>query len=294
MNLHTGEPQWEQVIDGDVITAPVVEGDEVFCSCLNGTSYCLKAATGEIIWRHENEGTSAPLVVGGRVVFAEKEKRADGVYQRVRRKHRGTGVNSDPESMYVRAAQYLSVEKSGGSPIKETQAGQLDGQVGFVSAPSSAKLDEAAAHLGVGRVSGAWAYQGSRAAYARGRLFNTHGPCISCHLDEEQALDWEATVKGRHVDLDDQVFLPAAVGRRKPVPEYDAGPRAVRRAGLRQTLVSSMTCDVRSASNHASRNGRMYFGTLNGELICLDTGSDDADGWHMWGGNAQHNRVVEE
>jgi hypothetical protein len=37
--------------------------------------------------------------------------------------------------------------------------------------------------------------------------------------------------------------------------------------------------------------GRVYFGTVGGDLICIDTGSDDADGWYMWGGNAQHNKA---
>jgi hypothetical protein len=37
--------------------------------------------------------------------------------------------------------------------------------------------------------------------------------------------------------------------------------------------------------------GRMYFGTIHGDLVCIDTGGEDADGWYMWGGNAQHNKV---
>jgi len=27
------------------------------------------------------------------------------------------------------------------------------------------------------------------------------------------------------------------------------------------------------------------------QLICLETGRDDADGWYMWGGNARHNKA---
>ena len=29
----------------------------------------------------------------------------------------------------------------------------------------------------------------------------------------------------------------------------------------------------------------------DGRLICLKTGSKDADSWYEWGGNAQHNKV---
>ena len=37
-------------------------------------------------------------------------------------------------------------------------------------------------------------------------------------------------------------------------------------------------------------DGRVYVGTADGLVICLDTNSKDADGWYGWGGNAQHNR----
>jgi hypothetical protein len=39
-------------------------------------------------------------------------------------------------------------------------------------------------------------------------------------------------------------------------------------------------------------SGSLFAGTSDGFLLCLKTGSDDADGWCMWGGNAQHNLTV--
>ena len=41
----------------------------------------------------------------------------------------------------------------------------------------------------------------------------------------------------------------------------------------------------------ALAQGNVYAGTADGRLICLKTGSKDADGWYEWGGNAQHNKV---
>ena len=40
----------------------------------------------------------------------------------------------------------------------------------------------------------------------------------------------------------------------------------------------------------ALAEGSVHAGTANGLLLCLRTGSDDADGWYCWGGNAQHNK----
>lgn len=39
----------------------------------------------------------------------------------------------------------------------------------------------------------------------------------------------------------------------------------------------------------AVANGRVYVVTQNGTLICLETGDAKADGWPMWGGSARHN-----
>jgi len=38
--------------------------------------------------------------------------------------------------------------------------------------------------------------------------------------------------------------------------------------------------------------GSAYLGTLDGYLVCLRTGREDADGWYMWGGNARHNKTA--
>ncbi len=39
--------------------------------------------------------------------------------------------------------------------------------------------------------------------------------------------------------------------------------------------------------------GSLYLASAGGELIRLDTGRDDADGWYMWGGNARHNLAAD-
>jgi outer membrane protein assembly factor BamB len=43
----------------------------------------------------------------------------------------------------------------------------------------------------------------------------------------------------------------------------------------------------------AIAHGRVYVSTNNGSLFCLDTGDERDHGWLMWGGNAAHNGVPE-
>lgn len=289
-HLRTGEHIWEQVLSGDAISSPVIDGDQIFVSCLDGTSFCLNIRDGAIVWKQANRGTSAPLVVAGRVIFTEKEALGAEVFQRMRRTERGSGAASDPSAIYRRRADYLRAEKGGGSALKGAQAQHLDQGVGFGTAPSSAKMHAAQGHLGIGTVSAAWAYQGSRPAFAGGRIFSNHGRHVSCVLDTDQTTQWEAEARGQGVDPDDQIFLPPALGREYVYLTSMLG-HAVSvhqesgRAGLLYSTGRGITFQPCLA------NGRMYFGTTEGELICLETGSDDADGWYMWGGNAQHNKT---
>ncbi len=72
-DLRTGRHLWERKITADVISAPVISGDQLLFTCFDGTSFCLDASTGAIVWQKQNSGTSAPLVAGGHVVTTSKE-----------------------------------------------------------------------------------------------------------------------------------------------------------------------------------------------------------------------------
>ncbi len=291
-DLLTGRHIWEQEITGDVITSPVVDGDQVFVTCLDGVSFCLQISDGAVVWKKENQGTSAPLIVNGRVVMTEKEVQGGKVYERMRRARRHTGAYQEQDAAYQTESPYRSADRGGGSSLRGEAALGLDSGTGFGSAPASAKLHAASAHLGIGTVSGAWAYQGSRTAYHKGRLFNSQGRHVCCLRDQDQTVAWESQVTGSGVDLEDQVFLPPSLGR-----EYMYLTSLTGHAlSVRQETgeVGFMYTTGRSICfQPCLAGGRMYFGTGDGGLVCIETGSDDADGWYMWGGNAQHNRVQE-
>jgi len=40
----------------------------------------------------------------------------------------------------------------------------------------------------------------------------------------------------------------------------------------------------------ALAEGRLFAGTSDGRVICINLADKDADGWYAWGGNAQHNK----
>src|SRR5262245_9885637 len=84
-DLKTGRHIWEQKITADVISAPVVSGDQLLFTCFDGVSFCLNASTGAIVWKKENAGTSAPLIAGGHVVTTSKETKNGNAYEGLKR-----------------------------------------------------------------------------------------------------------------------------------------------------------------------------------------------------------------
>jgi outer membrane protein assembly factor BamB len=101
---------------------------------------------------------------------------------------------------------------------------------------------------------------------------------------------WQAAVVGDRAASGGQIFSPPAVGRDYLYLTGAAGYLvAVRQndgaVGFSYSLKAPMTFQP------ALAKGNIYAGTSDGRLICLKTGSLDADGWYAWGGNAQHNKV---
>ncbi len=301
-DLATGETLWEKPISGDVITAPVIEGGRIYLTCFDGRSYCFEAADGTEIWTENNRGTSAPLVVGDRLVMTEKQDAttAPGAaprapFEMLRSRRKGSGADGGEHEIYVaKMAAYMARARSGGSPVMGDVAQSLDAGVGFSSAPSSAKLAKAAAHLGVAHVAAAWAFQGSRPAYRKGRVYNAQGRHVHCAEDADgrgRAV-WEAEARGSKVCADDQMFLPPAI----------AGDRIYLCSVYGHVL--SIDPDVGEVdllydlgrplcAQPCVAKGSLYLASAVGELIRLATGREDADGWYMWGGNARHNLAEE-
>jgi Ca-activated chloride channel homolog len=288
-DLKTGRHIWEQKISADVISAPVVYGDQVLFTCFDGVSFCLDASTGAVAWKKENAGTSAPLIADGHVVTTIKETKDGQAYEGLKRLELKGGEERDRVMLAREKADYLKENKGGGVAITSNETIKLDSSVGFSSAPSAAKLIVANQHIGISTVVGAWAYQGSRAAYSNGQMMNAQGKYLNSIKTGDGKFAWRAEVKGKGIGEGTQVFSPPALGERNL---YLCGAQghlvAVKQEGGAMAFAYALKHPM--AFQPALAKGAIYAGTVNGLLICLKTGDKDADGWYAWGGNAQHNK----
>src|SRR5215813_3804143 len=290
VDLVTGKHIWEAAISGDVISAPIIDGDRVYVTCFDGTSYAFDFADGKLIWKKENAGTSAPVIANGQFVVSQKMKVGDKSFEGLVRGDARQGTQQDKDLLTRKEAEYLEPGKNGGVGLTSAQAAQLDSSVGFSTAPQSAQLGKASQNVGVSNVVGGWAYQGSRAAVSKGQLLNAQGNYLNSVAAADGKMAWQAEVVGAGAGSGRQVFSPPALGREYmylsgtsghlvSVRQKDGAP------GFMYSLKQPMIFQP------ALVNGNVYVGTAQGTLICLKTASKDADGWYEWGGNAQHNKT---
>jgi Ca-activated chloride channel homolog len=288
-DLHTGKHYWETEIPTDVISAPVIEGDSCYFTCMDGTSMNLDARTGAVLWKKQNSGASAPLIVGGQVVMTQKEVTGGKAYEGLRRLDAKQGHNKDKDLVSKGSADYLQRDKGGGVGISKAKSQVLDSSVGFSVAPQAAKMQSVNGQLGVNSVVGGWSYQGSRAGHSNGLFYNAQGLNLNS-MDAAGKARWRAETNGKGIGKDEQIFSPPAMGAKNmylssarghllAVSQSDGSPKFM--YNLKQPIVFQP----------ALARGNMYVGTANGLVICLRTGDRDADGWTMWGGNAQHNKA---
>ncbi len=288
MDLRTGRHIWEQEITADVISAPVVSDDKVYFICFDGTSFALNVSDGSIVWKKKNAGTSAPVVANGEVVLTQKEQKAGKTYEGLRRVDARQGKEKDARLLAREEAEYLAEGRGGGVGLSASMLKALDSSVGFSSPPAPAKLADANKNVGVSTVVGAWAYQGSRAVFRRGRILNAQGHYLNSINASSGQFAWRAEVTGANLPENAQIFSPPALGREYMYLSSSAGFLAsVRQQNGELGFLYSLKHPM--VFQPALARGNVYVGTADGLLICLKTGNLDAEGWYGWGGNAQHN-----
>jgi Ca-activated chloride channel family protein len=283
--LRDGRPLWEAPIAGDVISAPVVEGDSVYSATNDGTVYRHRAADGKVLFEKKMQATSAPAIAAGELRVSQGVTRADG--------RKGEGLrgldlvgNERTPLLAERDADYLDARVQAGSGYAAEQRSD-DSSVGFSSAPATAKVSEAAGNLGQASVRGLWEFQGSRPLILGGRSFASQGDALRC-VGEEGKVAWERKVGGDAKAIGGHLATPPAFAAGKLVVATATG--AVLGYAARdgaQAFRFEVGEEIRFQP--ALAKGRIFVGTARGSLVSIASGDASLDGWTMWGGGPSHN-----
>ncbi len=290
LDLKTGKILWQKWIDGDIMSAPVVEGGEVFATTFPGTLYKFQAKTGDILAAQAGRATSAPVIVGNDIYMSQRSD--DGVSD-VRENLSSWDINmTTVKSAYTRDAPYLDQKVQSKTVLKST-AMNYDAGNGFAGgAPANSGWQQASYNIGQSNVSSLQAFQGSRVLHHEGRNFATMGDTLLCTHPKTGEVYWRQNLKG---DL-------AKEGGFLATPPLTVNNKV---------LVASLNGDVilyhadtgkewkRYATGEKIRyqpvveSGRIYVSTVSGKVLCIDTGQEKLTGWPTWGANAAHTNKAE-
>ncbi len=290
LRLADGATVFERRIAGDVVSAPVVEGDSVYLTTTDGTVYRHALGDGRVLFEKRMNATSAPTVAGGEIYVAQNDPAApkeQGRREGIRRMDQAGGYKGELHAS--KPAPWLD------SRVQERShyAGKVksdDTSVGFAAAPSTAKTGEAAANLGQGTVRGLWEFQGSRPPSVKDHNYVTQGDVVR-DLDRVSGkVLWEKKLAGDAAQVGGHLGTP---------PAYAAGKLVI---GTAQGDVVAYAAEggaelLRVATGEEIRfqpalaGGRVFVGTATGTLLAIDSGDPSLDGWTMWGGGPEHDGV---
>jgi Ca-activated chloride channel family protein len=286
--LKDGAKRFEVPIAGDIISAPVVEGDSVYLTTFDGTVYRHGLTDGALVWKKQMQATSAPWIQDGEVHVAQRvDDGARRPTEGVRTMSKGGAAAGNLKS--AKPAPHLDAQVQDRSGYAAKQASD-DTSVGFGGgAPAIAKGGMAKANVGTGTVRGLWEYQGSRPMKVSGKqMAATQGDVVRGIDAESGKVLWEKKLEGDLAKVGGQLASPPAFAAGKLVIGTAAGQVVGFEAESGKELFRyPVGEEIRFQP--ALVGGRIFVGTSAGTLVSIATGDESLDGWTMWGGGPEHN-----
>jgi Ca-activated chloride channel homolog len=289
IELKTGKILWQRWLDSDVMSAPVVSDGKLFVATFGGNLYSFSPSTGEVLTAKKTRATSAPVIVG-KDIFVTKRTDSGKQTPTEALAKGDVAMKAAPAKLLEKQADYLDskVQAASGYAAKGKV---LDAGNGFAGgAPATANADAASGNVGQASVSTLQSFQGSRAVHYGGNNFNCLGDELVCTNAVSGTKQWSIKLEG---DL-------KAEGGYLAAPPAVAGGYiflATLKGEVLQVAPKGGEIARRYALGHPTRwqpvivDGLLYASTMDGKVICQDTGDAKNTGWYTWGGDSARTGV---
>lgn len=286
LELKTGKILWQQWINGDIMSSPVVEKNELYVVTFPGTLFKFNPQSGALISAYSSRATSAPVIVEDQLFLTQRADSADAndLLECISTINQ---TSQHTQSYYEVAAPYLDQRVQNNTQLKALAVSQDAGNGFSAGAPESSGWQAAQANIGQSNVSSLQAYQGSRILYFRGNTYNTMGAELICTQPETGNILWKHKLEG---DMNksgghlataplvvDTYILIATVGGDVILFDANSGKEYKRYAIKEEIRYQPIVWE-----------GRIYVTTLNGKMYCIDTKNPTLSGWPTWGANSAH------
>lgn len=290
LELKTGKILWQKWIDGDVMSAPVADGENLYITSFPGTVYKFNQKDGGILSAKYMRATSAPIINDGNMTVS---RRADDGGTKAMESIAQIDAKSGAitKQYNKKEADYLSKDVQDKSGLK-TISMSNDAGNGFAGgAPASSGAYVAQMNIGQSNVSSLQSFQGSRILSYKGKNYNTMGDEIVC-TDKDGKREWSSKISGDMHSVGG--FLgtpPLAVGGKIIVATYNGEIQIMDAPSGKVETKYETKENIRYQP--VVEDGWIYVTTTSGKLIAINTGNSSLTGWPMWGGNAQHTNIVQ-
>ena len=282
LTASTGKVLWQKWTGTETPTQPAFTKDFVIAPHPTDGGYAVSAykrKTGADVWAAsiDGHGMSAPVVAGDNIYITT----TNGTLYKIDLKGKrqwAQHINALSAPWIDGDEVHLAVSEKG----QEAQVvlSAIDGKrlrtVSTAKSPGDAPGDDTIA---------IWSYEGSRPVVKDGIRFTAMGERVEARDARTNELRWERT----HT---------TGTSNRKVTSVITAGPLAVvtsrdghvvafdAKTGIKRF---GYDFDAQIMAQPVIAEGWMYVATARGQVFAFDLGNKEIDGWHMWGGNAQHN-----
>ncbi|MFK7924433.1 MAG: PQQ-binding-like beta-propeller repeat protein [Bacteroidia bacterium] len=289
IDLHTGQIKWQRWLDGDILSAPVVEGNELHLSSFSGTIYQFDAIDGELKSAQMSQATSAPSIVGENVFVSRRSDKGSLIGESISMLDRSSG--SVQMEQYEKAAPYLDQQVQTRSALKK-ESMDYDAGNGFGGgAPANSGWQSAASNIGQSNVSSLQAFTGSRVLHFEDRNYNLMGDELLCTNPKNGKVNWKMDLEG---DMSQSGgFLgtaPIRAGKHIIIATLKGEVIVLDAQKGKETMRFSIGEPIRYAP--VADQGRIYLSSMRGKIYCLDTGDTSITGWPTMSANpARTNKI---
>jgi outer membrane protein assembly factor BamB len=284
MDVKTGAMVWQRWLDGDVMTTPILHGEEIYVTTFSGTLYRLSKHDGKILKAANLQATSLPTIVGSKLYTTQRKivggKVSEAIVELDRLSLKKLRTLAVHEAPYLDYAVQKSTKFAG-----ECRA--MDALNGFFEMPEQSGWRKASKLIGLANVSSLQNFVGSTVVANAGKLYSNMGNRLVCLDIVTGAELWHRDIEG---DLAAEgghlATMPMILAKYLVSVTLDGKVLILDKQDGR--LVKSYATETQVRNQPIVVAGSIYITSTDGKLSCIDTHNKQFDGWAMFLKNNAH------